>query len=57
MIGKLTLILEGFLLFGLFFMFLVDNKGLWLRPRSGGTNDDSYREIRTGKLVVSGKKK
>jgi hypothetical protein len=56
MIEKLTWILEGFLLFGLLCMFLADNKGLWQRPRSRGTNDDSYREIRTGKLVVSGKK-
>jgi len=55
MIEKSTLILEGFLLFGLFCMFLVDNRALWLRP-SGGTNDDSYREIRTGQLVVSGQK-
>jgi len=49
MIEKLTWILEGFLLFGLLCMFLADNKGLWQRPRSRGTNDDSYREIRTGK--------
>jgi len=57
MIEILTLILEGFLLFGLFCMFLVDNKVLWQRPTSRGTNDDSYREIRAGKLVVPGKKK
>lgn len=57
MFEKLTWILEGLLLFGLYRMFLVDNKTLWLIPKSGGTNDDSYREIRTGKLVVSGKKK
>jgi hypothetical protein len=53
---KWTWILEGFLLFGLVCMFLADNKGLWLRPKSRGANDDSYREIRAGKLVVSGKK-
>ncbi len=57
MIDKLTWILEGFLLFGLVCMFLTDNKGLWVRPTSRGTNDDSYGEIRTGKLVVSSKKK
>ena len=56
MFEKLTWILEGFVLFGLYHMFLVDNKGLWLRPKSRGTNDDSYREIRTGKLMVPGKK-
>jgi len=56
MIEKLTWILEGSVLFGLVCMFLADNKGLWLRPKSRGTNDDSHREVRTGKLVVSGKK-
>jgi hypothetical protein len=53
----MTWILEGFLLFGLLCMFLADNKGLWARPSSRGKNDDSHGEIRTGKLVVSGKKK
>ncbi len=48
MIEKLTLVLEGLLLVGLLCMFLVDNSGLWSRPRSQGTNDDSHREIRTG---------
>jgi|SRR5215472_2256610 len=36
---KLTLILAGIVLFGLYCMFLIDNIALWLRPR-GGTNDD-----------------
>jgi hypothetical protein len=49
MIEKLTWILEGFLLLGLFCMFLVDNKGLWLRPAPRGASDDSHREIRTGR--------
>ncbi len=48
MIGKLTWILEGLLLLGLLCMFLVDNSGLWSRPRPQGTNDDSHREMRTG---------
>ena len=49
MIEKLTLILEGFLLFGLFCMFLTDNRGLWLRPKSQGISDLSNREVHTGK--------
>jgi hypothetical protein len=46
---KLTWVLEGILLLGLFWMFLADNKGLWLRPKADGTDDDTHREIRTGK--------
>ena len=38
MIEKLTLILEGFLLFALFCMFLGANKGLWLRSWKGPNN-------------------
>jgi hypothetical protein len=49
MFEKLTWILEGLLLLGLYYMFLADNKGLWLRPKSNGTNDGSYGEMRTGK--------
>ncbi len=49
MIEKLTLILEGFVLFGLFCMFLADNKGLWSRPKSQGISDHSHREVHTGK--------
>jgi len=49
MIEKLTWILEGFLLLGLFCMFISDNRGLWSRPRSWGTNDDTHREMRTGR--------
>jgi hypothetical protein len=49
MFEKLTWILEGFVLFGLYHIFFVENKGLWLRPQSQGTDDDSYREISTGK--------
>jgi hypothetical protein len=57
MIGIWPWILEGILLFSIFCMFLDDNRGLWVKPRSRGRNDDSHREIRTGKLVVSGEKK
>jgi hypothetical protein len=46
---KQTLILEGILLLAVFRMFLDDNKGLWLRPKSDGPNDEGYREIRTEK--------
>jgi len=49
MIEKLTLILEGILLLGVLWMFLFDNKGLWVRPKSRGPDDDTHREIRTGK--------
>jgi hypothetical protein len=49
MTEKLTLIVEGFVLFGLFCMFLADNKGLWLRPKSQGLSDHSRREVYTGK--------
>jgi hypothetical protein len=49
MAEKLTWILEGIVLLGLAWMFLMDNKGLWLRPKPDGTNDDNYREIRTEK--------
>ena len=42
-------ILEGFALFGLWCMFLADNRGLWQRPSSWEANDEGYREIRTGK--------
>jgi hypothetical protein len=41
-------VLEGIVLIGLFCMFLEDNKGLWVRPRSLGPTDDSHREIRSG---------
>jgi hypothetical protein len=54
MFEKLTWI-KGVLLFGLFCMFPVDNRGFWLGPKSRGTNDDCHREIRSGKLVVPGK--
>jgi hypothetical protein len=56
MAGKWPWILEGILLFGIFCMFLDDNRGLLVRPKSQGKNDDSHREIRTGKLVVSREK-
>ena len=49
MIEKLIWILEGAVLFGLYCMFLVDNRALWSRPRSQGTDDDNHREIYTGK--------
>jgi hypothetical protein len=45
---KLTWILEGILLLGVVWMFLLDNKGLWVRPKSRGPDDDTHREIRTG---------
>jgi hypothetical protein len=49
MIEILTLALEGFLLLGLGCMFLADNKGLWVRPMSQGPDDDSFREVSSGK--------
>ncbi len=49
MIEKWIWILEGALLFGLFCMFIADNRALWLRPGSQGPDDDSHREIYTGK--------
>jgi hypothetical protein len=49
MIEAMTWVLEGIVLFGLFCMFLTDNKGLWVRPRSLGIGDDSHREIRSGR--------
>jgi hypothetical protein len=52
MTGKWPWILEGILLAGIFWMFLDDNRGLWVRPAQQGNDDDSHREIRTGKLVV-----
>jgi hypothetical protein len=48
MAEKLTWILEGILLLGVFWMFLADNKGLWLRPKPQGTDDEGYRELRSG---------
>lgn len=49
MFENLTWILEGILLVGLYHMFLADNTGLWIRPKSEGTSDDGWREMRTGK--------
>ena len=49
MIEKLTWIFEGLLLLDLLYMFVIDNRGLWSRPRARGANDDSHREVRTGK--------
>jgi hypothetical protein len=49
MIEAMTWVLEGIVLFGVFCMFLTDNKGLWVRPRSLGINDDSHREIHSGR--------
>jgi hypothetical protein len=48
MTGTTTWILEGILLLGVVLMFVLDNKGLWVRPKSEGPNDDAHREIRTG---------
>jgi hypothetical protein len=48
MAEKLTWILEGLLLLGVFWMFIFDNKGLWVRPKSEGPDDDTHREIRSG---------
>jgi hypothetical protein len=49
MIEILTLALEAFVLLGLCCMFLADNKGLWVRPMSQGPDDDSFREVSSGK--------
>jgi hypothetical protein len=49
MIEAMTWILEAILFFGVLCMFLTDNKGLWVRPRSLGPSDDSHREIRSGR--------
>jgi hypothetical protein len=48
MAEKLTWLLEGILLLGVVAMFFADNKGLWVRPTSQGSDDDSHREIRSG---------
>jgi hypothetical protein len=49
MLEILTLMAEGAVLLGLFCMFLDDNKGLWIRPMSQGPDDESFREVGSGK--------
>jgi hypothetical protein len=49
MTWQMTWILEGILLLAVVWMFFLDNKGLWTRPKQEGPNDDAHREIHTGK--------
>jgi hypothetical protein len=48
MTENLIWLLEGILLLGLVAMFFADNTGLWVRPTSQGSDDESHREISTG---------